>query len=127
VKINGLDAKDRKNALNEVRILASLDHPQIVGYKDAFYEDSTKSLCIIMEFADGGDLQKKIDSTKKAYKNVPEATVWKYLIQMVNGIKYLHENKIVHRDLKVGIFAYFVVEFYWGWDWFLNLLNLEWK
>lgn len=102
VKINGLDAKDRKNALNEVRILASLDHPQIVGYKDAFYEDSTKSLCIIMEFADGGDLQKKIDETKKSYKNVPESIVWKYVIQMINGIKYLHENKIVHRDLKVN-------------------------
>jgi serine/threonine protein kinase len=54
-----------------------------------------------MEFADGGDLQKKIDGTKKLYKNIPESTVWKYCIQMINGIKYLHENKIVHRDLKV--------------------------
>jgi len=96
-----MDAKDRKNALNEIRILASLDHPQIVGYKDAFYDKKSQSLWIIMEYAEGGDLQRIIDSNKKAYKNIPESDVWKYAIHMINGIKYLHENKIVHRDLKV--------------------------
>ena len=54
-----------------------------------------------MEYAEGGDLQRIIDSNKKAYKNIPESDVWKYAIHMINGIKYLHENKIVHRDLKV--------------------------
>ena len=96
-----MDAKDRKNALNEVRILASLNHPQIIGYKEAFFDESSKSLCMIMEYAEGGDLQKVIDSAKKGYKNIPESQMWKYCIQMINGIKYLHENKIVHRDLKV--------------------------
>ena len=67
VNIGGLDSKEQKNALNEIRILASLEHPQIISYKEAFYEESTKSLWIIMEFAEGGDLQQLID-TKNVIK-----------------------------------------------------------
>ena len=51
-----LSDKEKENALNEVRILASIEHPNIVGFKDAFFEESSYSLCIIMEMADGGDL-----------------------------------------------------------------------
>lgn len=51
-----LSEKEKENALNEVRILASLSHPNIVGYKDAFFEESSYTLCIVMEYADGGDL-----------------------------------------------------------------------
>jgi NIMA (never in mitosis gene a)-related kinase len=48
-------------ALNEVRILASITHENIIAFKDAFFDLST--LCIIMEFADGGDLMNKVEST----------------------------------------------------------------
>jgi len=102
VNIRGLGAKERKNAVNEIRILASLNHPQIIAYKEAFYEESTCSLCIVMEFAEGGDLQQLINKTKKAGDNISEKDAWKYVIQMINGIKYLHEMNIVHRDLKVN-------------------------
>jgi NIMA (never in mitosis gene a)-related kinase len=47
---------EKSNALNEIRILASLDSPYIVSYMDAFYDDKSSSLCIIMDFAGGGDL-----------------------------------------------------------------------
>jgi NIMA (never in mitosis gene a)-related kinase len=36
-----LSAKEKENALNEVRILASVNHPNIAGYKEAFFEEST--------------------------------------------------------------------------------------
>ena len=65
VKMMKLSEKEKENALNEVRILASIQHPNIIGYKEAFFEDSTSSLCIIMELADGGDILRLITQTKK--------------------------------------------------------------
>jgi NIMA (never in mitosis gene a)-related kinase len=41
VKLGKLNDKEKDNALNEVRILASIDHPNIVAYKEAFFEEST--------------------------------------------------------------------------------------
>ena len=54
--MGNLSTKEKENALNEVRILASINNPNIVAYKEAFFEDHTASLCLVMEFADGGDL-----------------------------------------------------------------------
>ena len=51
-----LTEKERQNALNEVRILASIQHPNIISYKESFMEDRTSTLCIVMEYADNGDL-----------------------------------------------------------------------
>ena len=56
VKMGKLSSKEKENALNEVRILASVEHETIVGYKEAFFEDATSCLCLVMEFQDGGDL-----------------------------------------------------------------------
>lgn len=39
VKIDNLKEKDKKNALNEVRILASIRHPNIVTYKESFLDE----------------------------------------------------------------------------------------
>ena len=56
VKMVKLSSKEKENALNECRILASINHPNVIGYKEAFFEDTTNSLCIVMENADGGDV-----------------------------------------------------------------------
>lgn len=53
--------KEKENALNEVRILASISHPNIVNYRDAFFDDRTQTLCVVMELADAGDIQKRIN------------------------------------------------------------------
>ncbi len=60
VRMMKLSEREKQNALNEVRILASISHPNIIAYKEAFFEDTTSSLCIVMEQADGGDLLQKI-------------------------------------------------------------------
>lgn len=44
VKIGNLSDKEKENALNEVRILASINHPNIVGYKEAFLDEPSNSL-----------------------------------------------------------------------------------
>jgi serine/threonine protein kinase len=35
-------------------------HPNVIAYKEAFFEENTSILCIVMELADGGDLYQKI-------------------------------------------------------------------
>lgn len=100
VKISQLGTKERENALNEVRILASLKHPNIIGYKEAFFDEESKTLNIVMEFADDGDLDSKIQRHLKARTNFAESDIWSFLVQIVNGLKYLHDSRIMHRDLK---------------------------
>ena len=95
-----LSEREKANALNEVRILASIQHPNIIGYKEAFFEDASSTLCIIMEYADGGDLLKQINSHKRKNSSFTEKEIWYYFIQMVRGIKALHDLKICHRDIK---------------------------
>ncbi|KAM3145271.1 hypothetical protein pb186bvf_002599 [Paramecium bursaria] len=97
VKLFELKERERENALNEVRILASYNDPYIINYKDAFIEDN--QLCIVMEFANGGDLQLKIKEAQKS-GSLPEKDIWKALHQITRGLKRLHEMKVVHRDLK---------------------------
>ena len=47
--------KDRVNALNEIRILASVSGPNIVEYKEAFYDEESNCLFIVMEYAPRGE------------------------------------------------------------------------
>ena len=53
-----------------------------------------------MEFADGGDLLRLISNHKKRNTQIPEKEAWYYFIQMVRGLKALHDLKICHRDIK---------------------------
>lgn len=62
VNMNKLSEKERENALNEVRILASIRSPQVLGYRDSFFEADSNTLCLVMEYADKGDLQQRLDT-----------------------------------------------------------------
>lgn len=60
IKMMQLNAREKDNALNEVRLLASIDSPNIISYKSAFFEEFGSTLCILMEYADGGDLAVRV-------------------------------------------------------------------
>ena len=62
--IEGLSDKERDNSVNEVRILASIKNNQnVVNYYEAFMDHTVPTcpfLCVVMEYADNGDLFQKI-------------------------------------------------------------------
>ena len=60
MKLTGLTNKEKENSLNEVRILASINSPFIIGYKEAFFDEISECLCTVMEYANGGDILNKI-------------------------------------------------------------------
>ena len=74
----------------------------MIAYKEAFFEDSTSSLCIVMEYADKGDLMQKIEAHKKKGTYFPENELWSLAAQITNGLKALHDIQVLHRDLKVN-------------------------
>ena len=111
VALKNLSDKEKDNAINEVRILASIKHPNIIQYKEAFMDKGSESLCIVMELVDMGDLYGQILKNLKRqgssipqaeleYEGLKEEFVWRVFIQVVKGLKSMHDLNIMHRDLK---------------------------
>ena len=78
----------------EVRIMEKLNHKYIINF-DGF-QQSKNSVLIIMEYAERGSIKDLIETIG----GLQEATVSKYCRQILEGLTYLHNNQIVHRDLK---------------------------
>ena len=100
VKIKKLSNKEKNNALNEVRILASVNSPYIIGYKESFIDEAEQTLCLVMEYADDGDLYEKVKLYRKNNTFFREDDIWRIFIQITKGLHDLHEYDILHRDLK---------------------------
>ena len=100
INIGKMPKSEQESALNEVRILASIEHPNIIDFKETFINEKDKTLNIIMEYASDKDLLTKIKYYKLMSKQISENVIWEYLIQMIFGLKVLHEKKVIHRDLK---------------------------
>jgi len=98
IDLGAMDMKQKQDAINEVRVLSSLKHPYIVGYKESFSENS--SLAIVMDYADGGDLHQKVKRTRAAGESLSEQLVLRWFTQVALAIKYMHDKHVLHRDLK---------------------------
>jgi len=80
VKMGKLSSKEKENALNEIRILASVNHPNVIAFKEGFFDENTGHLCIIMEHADAGDMLGKINQHKKNNTHFTEKQLWSFFI-----------------------------------------------
>jgi len=74
-------------------MLSKLNHPHIIQHLDSFVEDSV--LCILMEYASGGT----VHHARRAGQ-LSESRIWKYCIQLLQAVAYIHSLRIIHRDIK---------------------------
>ncbi|XP_052219827.1 uncharacterized protein LOC127837054 isoform X2 [Dreissena polymorpha] len=97
INMHDLKATERQMALNEVNILAMLEHPNIISYFDSFEEDGV--IMIEMEYAEGGTLARYLASQEKSLE---ERDIIVMFQQIVSAIRHIHEHNILHRDLKTA-------------------------
>lgn len=88
--------KERREAKQEVKVLAQMKHPNIVAYVDHFEE--LGKLYIAMDFCEGGDMAGRIKAQKGVH--FPESEILDWFVQISLAIKHVHDRKILHRDLK---------------------------
>ncbi|NXP52171.1 SLK kinase, partial [Heliornis fulica] len=81
----------------EIDILASCDHTNIVKLLDAFYYEN--NLWILIEFCAGGAVDAVMLELERP---LTEPQIKVVCRQTLEALNYLHENKIIHRDLKAG-------------------------
>ena len=85
---------------NEIEILSHLNHKNIVKLEGI--KRTNSNYYIIMEYINGGGLsdclKKYMDKYKKAF---PEEIVQYLMRQIIDGLNYIHSQKIIHRDIKL--------------------------
>ncbi|XP_007550802.1 serine/threonine-protein kinase Nek1 isoform X5 [Poecilia formosa] len=96
IGISGMSRKERQESRREVAVLANMSHPNIVQYKESFEEGGC--LYIVMDYCEGGDLFKKINSQKGVL--FPEEQILDWFVQICLALKHVHGRKILHRDIK---------------------------
>ena len=97
IVISKMSEKERIETLKEAQILQIFNHPNIVRFRES-YKTKKGHLCIVMDYADGGDLAKKIEDQKGKYFSESEILDW--FTQICLGMKHVHDRKILHRDIK---------------------------
>lgn len=93
-----LEAEDEgipSTAIREISLLKQLQHPNIVRLYDVIHTD--KKLTLVFEFLDQ-DLKKYLDACGET--GLEDTTIKSFLYQLLRGIAYCHEHRVLHRDLK---------------------------
>lgn len=86
--------------LNESRLLASLNHPGITRFYEAF--EDRGQLFVVMEHMPGGDLAATLRKRAETDCPLSEDEVWGAFLQLLLAVRYLHSRRVLHGDLKPG-------------------------
>jgi len=81
-------------AIREISLLKELNHPNIVRLYDVIH--SERKLTLVFEYLDQ-DLKKYLDECRG---EIPLAQTKSFLYQLLKGVAFCHEHRVLHRDLK---------------------------
>ncbi|KAL6844430.1 hypothetical protein ACP4OV_026103 [Aristida adscensionis] len=96
VSLENIPQEDLNIIMQEIDLLKNLNHKNIVKYLGSL---KTKShLHIILEYVENGSLANIIKPNK--FGPFPESLVAVYIAQVLEGLVYLHEQGVIHRDIK---------------------------
>ena len=98
IPMENLTSKQIYEVKQEAKILSSINSIYVVKYYDSFEEN--KTLNIVMEYCDGGDLSGFLQKNKKTKILLKEDLVWTLFLKITIGLAAIHNLKILHRDLK---------------------------
>eukprot|EP00756_Hemistasia_phaeocysticola_P037433 Hpha_TRINITY_DN16696_c1_g1::TRINITY_DN16696_c1_g1_i1::g.179550::m.179550/K08857/NEK1_4_5; NIMA (never in mitosis gene a)-related kinase 1/4/5 len=98
IDLGKMSKKERQQALNEARVLSALKHPNIINYVDSFLAKRTDHLCIVMEYAEGGDIAQRIKACRG--RHLREEQILDWFIQTCLATNAIHAKHILHRDIK---------------------------
>ncbi|GAA5872447.1 hypothetical protein JCM16303_004521 [Sporobolomyces ruberrimus] len=96
IQLEGKTEAEIEQLSNEVSLLQRLNHPAIVRYQGLLRSENY--LNIILEYAESGSLQ----TTLRQFGQLPEGLVASYVVKILEGLIYLHEQGVVHCDLKAA-------------------------
>ena len=82
----------------EINVMSRLSHPGIMKFHDAI--DSGNKICLVVEYINGSNLYQYIRKMPGS-RIVSENEVKIIFKEIVEAVAYLHEQKVVHRDLKL--------------------------
>ncbi|TRY86055.1 hypothetical protein DNTS_030914 [Danionella cerebrum] len=98
ISIGGLKPNETVHASREAQLLAQLDHPAILKFYSSFLEK--EAFCIITEYCEDRDLDWKLEEVRHTGGTLSEPQVCEWLCQLLLGVHYIHQRRILHRDLK---------------------------